>query len=125
MAAPFDRGRGARIEEAEYACDSKGAASAISVTRGRDALRLLEVERPDLLLTDVGMPEQDGLDLIHIVRALPPESGGRIPAIAVTAYASTAEKELALSAGFDRHVAKPYDAETLVAVIATLTSHTR
>ena len=103
------------------------AAGARAIVAGsvRDALRLLEVERPDLLLTDVGMPEQDGLDLIRIVRALPAESGGRIPAIAVTAYASIADKELALGAGFDRHVAKPYDAETLIAVIATLTSHTR
>ena len=67
------------------------------------------------------MPEQDGLDLIRIVRALPPESGGKIPAIAVTAYASKGERERALNAGFDRHVAKPYDAETLLGIIAALT----
>ena len=103
------------------------SAGAVPIVAGsvREALRLLEVERPDLLLTDVGMPEQDGLDLIRIVRALPPESGGRIPAIAVTAYASRSEKELALRAGFDSHVAKPYDADTLIAVIATITSHAR
>ena len=103
------------------------SAGAVAIVAGsvRDALRLLEVERPDLLLTDVGMPEQDGLDLIRIVRALPPESGGRIPAIAVTAYASSAEREAALAAGFDGHVAKPYDADALIAVIAALTSHAR
>ncbi len=103
------------------------SAGAVAIVAGsvRDALRLLEEERPDLLLTDVGMPEQDGFDLIRIVRALPAESGGRIPAIAVTAYASGADKALALAAGFDSHVAKPYDAETLIALIASLTSQAR
>ncbi len=100
------------------------AAGAVAIVASsvREALRLLETERPDLLLTDLGMPEQDGLDLIRIVRTLPPESGGRIPAIAVTAYASSSEKQLALNAGFDSHVAKPYDPETLIGVIAGLTA---
>ena len=104
---------------------TSAGAEALVAGSVREALRLLEKERPDLLLTDLGMPEQDGLDLIRIVRALPAESGGRIPAIAVTAYASSAEKQLALSTGFDSHVSKPYDAETLIAVIAALTSHMR
>jgi signal transduction histidine kinase len=103
------------------------SAGAVAIVAGsvREAIRLLEMERPDLLLTDVGMPEQDGLNLIRNVRALPPESGGRIPAIAVTAYASSSEKELALRAGFDSHVTKPYDAETLISVIAALTRQAR
>ena len=103
------------------------SAGAVAIVAGSvgEAIRLLEVERPDLLLTDVGMPEQNGLHLIRNVRALPPESGGRIPAIAVTAYASSSQKEIALRAGFDSHVTKPYDAETLVAVIAALASHAR
>jgi CheY-like chemotaxis protein len=103
------------------------SAGAVAIVAGSvgEAIRLLEVERPDLLLTDVGMPEENGLQLIRNVRALPPESGGRIPAIAVTAYASSSQKEMALRAGFDSHVVKPYDAETLVAVIAEIASHAR
>jgi CheY-like chemotaxis protein len=84
----------------------------------REAIRLLEEERPDLLLADLGMPGQDGLDLIRLVRAMPQESGGRIPAIAVTAFASGAEREMALRAGYDGHVAKPYDPAALLAAIA-------
>jgi signal transduction histidine kinase len=89
----------------------------------REALRLLEQERPDLLLADLAMPEEDGLDLIRIVRALPEEGGGRVPAIAVTAYASGAERDKALGAGYDAHVAKPYDAEALLAAIASVVGH--
>ena len=100
------------------------AAGAVAIVASsvREALRLLESERPDLLLTDIGMPEQDGLDLIRIIRAMPAESGGRIPAIAVTAYASSAEKALALNAGFDRHVAKPYEPAAVLDIIAALTA---
>jgi signal transduction histidine kinase len=89
----------------------------------REALRLFEQERPDLLLADLAMPEEDGLDLIRIVRALPEEGGGRIPAIAVTAYASGAERDKALGAGYDAHVAKPYDTEALLAAIASVVGH--
>jgi CheY-like chemotaxis protein len=87
----------------------------------REAIRLLEEQRPDLLLADLGMPEQDGLDLIRLVRAMPEESGGRTPAIAVTAFASGAERETALRAGYDGHVAKPYDPDALLAAIAKIT----
>jgi CheY-like chemotaxis protein len=91
----------------------------------REALRLLEQERPDLLLADLAMPEEDGLDLIRIVRALPEEGGGRVPAIAVTAYASGAERDKALRAGYDAHVAKPYDTEALLAAIANVIARSR
>ena len=101
---------------------TSAGAVAIVASSVREALRLLESERPDLLLTDIGMPEQDGLDLIRIIRAMPAESGGRIPAIAVTAYASSAEKALALNAGFDRHVAKPYEPAAVIEIIAALTT---
>jgi CheY-like chemotaxis protein len=88
----------------------------------REALRLLEHERPDLMLADLAMPEEDGLDLIRMVRAMPEECGGRIPAIAVTAYASGTERDRALRAGFDAHVAKPYEPEALFGAIATVTA---
>ena len=66
------------------------------------------------------MPGEDGLALIARVRALPVERGGAIPAAALTAYASPAERDAALQAGFDRHVAKPVDPPELLQVIARL-----
>jgi PAS domain S-box-containing protein len=100
------------------------SAGAIVFTAGsaREALRLLDLHRPGLLVADIAMPGEDGFDLIRIVRELPEESGGRIPAIAVTAYASTEERDRALGAGFDAHVTKPYEPEQLLATIATVTS---
>ena len=82
-------------------------------------------ERPDLLLSDVAMAEEDGYQLIGRVRALPEESGGRTPAVALTAYASSEDRTRALRAGFQNHVKKPVDMRELLAVIAALTAGTQ
>jgi signal transduction histidine kinase/ActR/RegA family two-component response regulator len=74
-----------------------------------------------VLISDIGMPDKDGYELLRQVRALPPEQGGRIPAVALTAYARTEDRRAALLAGFQSHVAKPVEAAELVAVIANLT----
>jgi signal transduction histidine kinase/CheY-like chemotaxis protein len=100
--------------------ESAGAI-ALLASSVRDALKLFEQEHPDLVLADLAMPGEDGFDLIRILRARPGEQGGRVPAIAVTAYASGAERDNALRAGFDAHVAKPYDSATLLTAIAKLT----
>lgn len=84
----------------------------------RDALEAIERERPDVLVSDIGMPVEDGYDLIRSVRALRREYGGRTPAIALTAYASLADQTRALTAGFQAHVTKPVAAADLVAVVA-------
>ncbi|MEY4511753.1 MAG: hypothetical protein RLZZ450_3875 [Pseudomonadota bacterium] len=84
------------------------------------ALAQFAVFEPDVLVSDIGMPEADGYALIHQVRRLSAESGGNIPAIALTAYARTQDVERALEAGFQRHLAKPVDAERLIGLIAAL-----
>lgn len=74
----------------------------------------------DLLLSDIGMPDEDGYALIRQVRALSVEAGGQIPAAALTAYASEEDSQKAIAAGFQMHVAKPIEPNQLVRVIADL-----
>lgn len=86
----------------------------------RDALRAMRARRFDALLADIGMPGEDGYVLIRTVRALAADQGGRIPAVAVTAYASSRDRERTLAAGFDAHVPKPVEAPNLVSAIANV-----
>jgi CheY-like chemotaxis protein len=79
---------------------------------------------PDILVADIGMPDEDGYSLIRTVRALPRDSGGSIPAAAVTALARSEDRRRALLAGFQTHVAKPVDVVELVAVVASLAGRT-
>jgi signal transduction histidine kinase/ActR/RegA family two-component response regulator len=74
---------------------------------------------PSVLVSDIGMPEQDGYDLIKQMRALPGDAG-RVPAVALTALARAEDRKRALSAGYQKHVSKPVDPAELVAVIASL-----
>ena len=78
------------------------------------ALELVQRERPDVLISDIAMPEEDGYMLIGQVRALAEEDGGRTPSIAVTAYAGRADHKRAIDAGFDAHFSKPVDIDALV-----------
>lgn len=75
---------------------------------------------PALLVSDIGMPGDDGYELIRRVRALPAESGGCVPAIALTAYARTEDRMRALRAGYQMHVTKPVELAELAAVVASL-----
>lgn len=86
------------------------------------ALALVEREQPDVLISDIAMPEEDGYSLIARVRALPRERGGRTPSIAVTAYAGRADQKRALDAGFDVHFAKPIDIDLLVDALVDVRS---
>ncbi|MEZ0267075.1 MAG: ATP-binding protein, partial [Phycisphaerae bacterium] len=86
----------------------------------REALAAVQGERPDALVSDVGMPGEDGYSLIRRVRALPAAEGGDVPAIALTAYARGEERTRALRAGFTGHIAKPVEPAELVATIAAL-----
>ena len=81
------------------------------------AFELVGRERPDVLISDIAMPEEDGYMLIRRVRALGADEGGRTAAIAVTAYAGRADRRRALDAGFDGHFAKPVDVDALVDVL--------
>jgi CheY-like chemotaxis protein len=86
-----------------------------------EALAAIEQEPPSLLVSDIGMPIQDGYDLIREVRRLPPERGGNMPAAALTAYARAEDRRRTIDAGFSMHLSKPIDPAELVAVVGSLT----
>ena len=86
-----------------------------------EALELLEREKFDLLISDIGLPQTDGYKLIKQVRKQKNEEGHTIPAIALTAYARTQDRLQALSAGYNTHVAKPVETHELVTVVKCLT----
>lgn len=85
-----------------------------------EGLNLLQQWRPDILVSDIGMPKQDGFALIQQVRDLKQDQGGDLPAIALTAYARSEDRLKALRAGFQNHVAKPVEPAELSATIAGL-----
>lgn len=98
----------------EYQMQVTTAASA------SEALDSLTRSLPHIMISDIAMPGEDGYSLIRKVRNLEAESGGHIPAIALTAFAREEDRILALDAGFQMHVAKPVDPFELVAVVAKL-----
>jgi PAS domain S-box-containing protein len=85
-----------------------------------EAVEALMAQIPDILISDIGMPAVDGYDLIRQVRRLPATDGGKIPAIALTAYTRTEDRLQALRAGYDMHVPKPVELAELVAVAASV-----
>jgi PAS domain S-box-containing protein len=99
----------------------EGRGAAVSaVSSAAEALAALRLRPPDLLMADIEMPGEDGYTLIRRVRALPPEDGGAVPAVALTAYASSQDRVNALLAGYSAHLSKPVPAAELVAVVARL-----
>src|SRR6185295_1981821 len=78
-----------------------------SVGSAAEAMAAFRARRPDLVLSDIAMPGQSGYDLIREIRAHPRESGGSVPAVALTAYAAEEDVKRARGAGFDAHMAKP------------------
>ncbi len=84
------------------------------------ALDCIRHDRPDVLVSDVGMPDVDGYELLKRVRALGPSGGGRLPAIALTAFARSEDRTRALRAGFLVHVSKPVEPSELVATVASV-----
>ena len=85
-----------------------------------EAMELLADQVPDVLLSDIGMPDHDGYELIQRVRELPDEEGGSMPAVAVTAFARADDRDRALSSGFQMHMAKPVDPLALLSAIERL-----
>ena len=93
-----------------------------AVGTAAEALDAIRRERPDILLSDIGLPHEDGYTLIRRVRAIFEDEGGsEIPAAALTAYASAEDRRRAIEAGYRTHVAKPLDPAFLLAVVARLT----
>jgi len=95
--------------------------SEVIITRSAaEALVALEHHKPDILISDLGMPDEDGYSLIEKIRALPSERGGNIPAAALTAYARAEDRMRVLRSGFQFHLPKPVDSAELVTVVASL-----
>jgi len=95
-------------------------AEVIAVASADEALEAISRQRPDVLISDIGMPVRDGYSLIRQVRASELEEGGMLPAIALTAYARDVDRQQAIAAGFQKHLAKPVEPNKLVAVVAHL-----
>jgi CheY-like chemotaxis protein len=87
-------------------------------------LKTLTEERPDIILSDIGMPQMDGYDFIRAVRALPPDAGGKTPAIALTAFARSEDRTRAMMAGYQVHLSKPVEPNELIATVASLVGRT-
>lgn len=98
----------------------QGGAKVKAASSSSEALRLLKTWKPAVLVCDIGMPDMDGYQLIRHIRELPGSSGGEVPAVAVTAYASEVDRKRALDAGYQAHITKPFPAERLISTLAKL-----
>lgn len=102
-------------------------ATVYAVRSGAEAAELVESHRPHLLISDIGMPDEDGHALLHRIRAMGPHRGGDLPAIALTAFAGPDDRARALASGFLTHIAKPMDMGELIdevaAALNATTSH--
>ncbi len=99
---------------------SESRAEVLTAASAAEALPLVERERPDVLVSDIAMPEIDGYELLRQVRALGEGRGGKLPAVALTAFARPDDRTRALRAGFLGHVAKPVGSAELVASVAAV-----
>ena len=95
-------------------------AEVTTVTSARTAVAAFERAKPHVVVSDIAMPGEHGYSLIQTVRALPPEQGGRVPVLALTAYVRPEERERALAAGYNQHLAKPIDPIELASAVAQL-----
>ena len=102
-----------------FVLEERGAVVSVAGSADEAMVRLAEASH-DVLISDIGLPHTDGMSLIRAVRDLAPERGGSIPAVAVTGYARVQDKNDALRAGFQAHLAKPIEPAELVRTIATI-----
>jgi len=128
--AALPRLDGVRVLVVDDHADSRELVTAVLEERGaevhaastaREALATLRTTYVDVLLTDIGLPNGSGYDLIREVREMEREHGGQLPAIALTAYAGPDDRERTLAAGFVNHVTKPFVPDDLVIVVARAT----
>jgi predicted PurR-regulated permease PerM/CheY-like chemotaxis protein len=120
---------GIRVAVVDNDEDARGAlvellvgcgAIVFGASSAREALANLARDRPDVLLSDLAMPGQDGFDLIRSIRALPPEGGGAIQAVALSGYSSAEDRDRTINAGFQAHLPKPVDPVDLIATVLDL-----
>jgi PAS domain S-box-containing protein len=97
-----------------------GGAEVLATGSAEEALEVLHRFRPHVLLSDIQMPGRDGYSLIQEIRSLPAEEGGNLPAAALTAYATAADRQRALAAGYQEHVPKPVEPSTVLETVSML-----
>jgi len=128
-AKPHDL-RGIRVLVVDDHSDARELIRAVLETCGAEVETAADVDEamaaftervPNVLISDIGMPGQDGYDLIQKIRKLPPNRGGGVPAAALSAYARTEDRRRALNAGYSMHLAKPIEPGELIDVVASLT----
>ncbi len=126
---PHEALRGVKVLAVDDDADAREMMRAVLAGRGAEvravdsakaALDAMREAPFDVLLSDIGMPDMDGYALMRQVRDLPPERGGRVRAAAITAYARDSDRDSALGAGFDMHLAKPLRGEAFVEAVAAL-----
>ena len=100
-------------------------ADVVAVNCAADAMAELEKNVPDVIVSDIGLPDEDGLSLIRRVRSLPASRGGRVPAVAVTAFTLSDDAEEATRAGFQRHFRKPVETQELFGAVAAVAERGR
>jgi len=93
-------------------------ATVTAVSSAGEAIKAIRLRRPDVLVSDIAMPDEDGYGLIEKVRLLEVDETERIPAVAITAYAKDEDRERALSSGFQIYLAKPVELTELISVVA-------
>jgi CheY-like chemotaxis protein len=120
---------GVRVLVVDDETDSRAMLSAVLEGHGAavtaagsaaEAVAAFERARPDIIVSDIAMPEEDGYSLIRRIRALAPGRGGRTPAVALTGRVTADDRTRALAAGFQAHVAKPIDTAELLEAVAAL-----
>jgi len=128
-AASLEEGLGLRVLVIEDSLDTADmlqlwlgtlGCEVLAATIGEDALRLAANRKPDIILSDIGMPDLDGYELLRRLRQLP--GVAQVPAIALTGYAQEGDRKLALEAGYNEHLAKPADLSRLLDLIRKLTA---
>ena len=97
----------------------------VTAASAKEALERMRESAPDVLVSDIGMPGEDGYALIAQVREMPPEQGGDVPAVALTAYARAEDRMKAMLAGFQHHLVKPVEPAELVTLVAVLARRRR
>ena len=103
---------------------SRCGAQVETADSGAASLRFLRKRKPHVLIMDIGMPNEDGYEAIRKVRQLTSEEGGKVPAIALTAFARSEDRRRAILNGFQMHIAKPVEPSELIAMVASLAGRT-
>jgi CheY-like chemotaxis protein len=99
-------------------------AEVLTAGSAAEAMPILIQQKPDVLLSDIGMPQVDGYDFLRQVRSMTDQGGGKIPAIALTAFARSEDRTRALMSGYQVHLAKPVEPAELVATVASVVGRT-